>query len=157
MLSVHAPVRSPAIGVAAPAGEHPTGGDATLRGRVRRENRHSDLRESVLSVTRCARFVSAAVSGDTVTITTAGLLVNGELLRNSRSLTADRDGRPLPHLALGPVVVREEEVWVLSSYSPFSFDSRYFGPVPLGQIRASVRPLWTSEREKVNSVRTITP
>ena len=87
--------------------------------------------------------VVCALSGDTVTITTAGLVVKGELLHNSRPLTADHQGRPLPHLALGPTVVGAEEVWIWSSYSPFSFDSRYFGPVPLGQIRARVRPIWT--------------
>jgi conjugative transfer signal peptidase TraF len=92
-----------------------------------------------------------AVPGDTVTITTAGLLVNGELLPNSRPLTADHRGQPLPQLAFGAVLVRAKEVWVWSSYSPFSFDSRYFGPVPLDQVRANVRPLWTSERENVTS------
>jgi conjugative transfer signal peptidase TraF len=89
-----------------------------------------------------------AIAGDTVTVTLAGLLVNGTPVPNSRPLAADRHGRPLPRLASGPYVVRPGAVWVVSSYSRFSFDSRYFGAVATGQIRASVRPLWcaTSDR-----------
>lgn len=84
-----------------------------------------------------------AIVGDTVTVTPSGLLVNGGPVPNSQPLLSDRKGRPLPRLAVGRYVVRLGELWVLSSYSRLSFDSRYFGPLEADHVRASVRPLWT--------------
>ena len=37
------------------------------------------------------------------------------------------------------------QIWVVSSYSSKSFDSRYFGPVPLQTVREWVRPLITEQ------------
>ena len=85
-----------------------------------------------------------AIAGDTITVTPTGLLVNGAPVPNSRALAVDRKGRPLPQLPTGRYVVRPGTVWILSSYSPFSFDSRYFGAVETAQVRAIVRPLWTA-------------
>src|SRR3989454_9703645 len=87
-----------------------------------------------------------ASAGDTVTVTSTGLLVNRAPVPNSQALAMDRKGRPLPQLPTGRYVVRPGTVWILSSYSPFSFDSRYFGPVRAGQVLTSVRPLWTVGR-----------
>jgi conjugative transfer signal peptidase TraF len=85
-----------------------------------------------------------AIPGDTVTVTPTGLLVNGAPVSNSRPLAADRKGRPLPQLALGRYDVGPGELWVVSSYSRLSFDSRYFGAVEAAQVRVSVRRLWTA-------------
>src|SRR5437667_9226178 len=68
-----------------------------------------------------------AVAGDTVTVTSSGLLVNGIPVPNSRPLVTDRKGRPLPRLALGQHVVRPSSLWIVSAYSPFSCSSRHFG------------------------------
>jgi conjugative transfer signal peptidase TraF len=84
-----------------------------------------------------------AIPGDTVTVTPTGLIVNGTLLPNSRPLDMDHKGRPLPRLAIGRYVVERDALWVVSSYSPFSFDSRYFGAVRVGMVRTSARRLWT--------------
>jgi len=84
-----------------------------------------------------------AVAGDTVTVTSSGLLVNGIPIPNSRPLATDRKGRALPRLAIGRYVVRPGSLWIVSSYSPFSFDSRYFGTVETRQVRSCVRRLWT--------------
>jgi len=70
-----------------------------------------------------------AVPGDTVTVT-----------------LMDRKGRPLPGLAISRYVVGPGELWLLSSYSPWSFDSRYFGAVKVGQVRAKLWRLWTVGR-----------
>jgi conjugative transfer signal peptidase TraF len=85
-----------------------------------------------------------AIAGDTVTVRTTGLLVNGRPVPNSQPLALDRKGRPLPRLSVGQNIVGRGELWLLSSYSRFSFDSRYFGAVEARQVRASVRRLWTS-------------
>lgn len=87
-----------------------------------------------------------AVPGDTVTVTEAGLLLNGTVVPNTRPLTSDRRGRPLPSLPEGEHVVRPGELWVVSAYSGLSFDSRYFGVLPLASVRARVRILLPFER-----------
>jgi conjugative transfer signal peptidase TraF len=84
-----------------------------------------------------------AIAGDTVAVTSSGLLVNGAAVPNSKALAADRKGRPLPQLPTGRYVVRPGTVWIVSSYSPFSFDSRYFGAVESADVHASIRRLWT--------------
>ena len=85
-----------------------------------------------------------ALPGDTVVVTTGGLLVNGVPAPNSEPLSRDTKGRPLPRPQPGQYVVRADELWLVSAYSPFSFDSRYFGPVNADQVRAHVRVLWTA-------------
>jgi conjugative transfer signal peptidase TraF len=89
-----------------------------------------------------------AIAGDTVTVTPSGLFVNGRPVPNSQPLAVDRQGRPLPQLAVGRYVVRPGAVWVVSSYSRFSFDSRYFGAIETRRVRASVRQLWTAGSDR---------
>lgn len=84
-----------------------------------------------------------AIPGDTVTVTPTGLLVNGTPVPNSRPLASDPKGRPLPRPTVGRQVVGPGRLWVLSTYSRLSFDSRYFGAVKVGQVRADLHRLWT--------------
>lgn len=84
-----------------------------------------------------------ARSGDAVEFSAAGIAVNGKLLRNTAPLAVDTKGRPLPHWPFGHYVVTPGTVWVASSYLSRSFDSRYFGPVPITSIREHLRPLLT--------------
>ena len=98
----------------------------------------------------CAGAVAAvgkavvAIVGDTVTVTPAGLVVNGAAVPNSLALASDRKGRRLPQLGAGRYVVEPGTVWIVSSYSRFSFDSRYFGAIQARQIRANLQRLWTA-------------
>jgi conjugative transfer signal peptidase TraF len=69
-----------------------------------------------------------ADSGDIVEFSAGGMAVNGRLLPNSAPLTTDSKGRPLIPWPFGRYTVAPGTVWVASSYSPKSFDSRYFGP-----------------------------
>jgi conjugative transfer signal peptidase TraF len=85
-----------------------------------------------------------AVAGDTVTVSAAGLSVNWVALPNSAPLFVDRLGRRLPKLAGGQYVVNAGELWVGSTYSRSSFDSRYFGALEATQLRTSIRPFWTA-------------
>ena len=82
------------------------------------------------------------VPGDSICVTAAGLVVNGTPVANTRPLRLDHRGQPLPRLALGCSVVAPGHLWVVSSYSPASFDSRYFGAIASGDVRSSVRLLW---------------
>jgi len=82
--------------------------------------------------------------GDVVELSATGIAVNGRLLPNTPPLATDTAGQPLPHWPFGRYVVAPGTVWVASTYSPRSFDSRYFGPVEARQVREHVRPLLTA-------------
>jgi conjugative transfer signal peptidase TraF len=84
----------------------------------------------------------AAVPGDVVEVDSRGVSVNGGLLLRSAPLAQDAAGRPLTAVPAGIYRVPPGYVWMISSYSPRSFDSRYFGPLPVAQLRGRVLPLW---------------
>ncbi len=86
----------------------------------------------------------AAIAGDTVAVTPAGLVVNGVAVPNSQPLATDRKGRPLSRMRVARWVVESGTIWIVSSYSRFSFDSRYFGPIEVRHVRATLQPLWTA-------------
>jgi conjugative transfer signal peptidase TraF len=84
----------------------------------------------------------AAGVGDTVKVSPAGISVNGREIANSAQLARDSRGRPLPHVAAGSYRVPAGQIWLISPHNPRSFDSRYFGSVPAGFVRSTVRPVW---------------
>ena len=82
-----------------------------------------------------------AVAGDTVDVTERGVAVNGRLLPNTAALSKDTEGRWLPVMRILRHVVPPSEVWLLSTYSAHSFDSRYYGGIQASRIVARVQPL----------------
>jgi conjugative transfer signal peptidase TraF len=82
-----------------------------------------------------------ATTGDAVNTSSSGLDVNNIRIPNSAPLAADSEGRPLTHWPFGRYTVSVGTVWVASSYNGRSFDSRYFGPVPVTAIRGRVKTL----------------
>jgi conjugative transfer signal peptidase TraF len=84
-----------------------------------------------------------AVAGDVVEVSVRGLTVNGRRLLNSQAQATDSQFRPMSTWPIGLFHVAPETVWVVSSYHPRSFDSRYFGPIRVSSIRNHVRPLLT--------------
>jgi len=88
----------------------------------------------------------AAVPGDVVTVTSR-IVINGKEWPNGEIFTTDSKGREVRSLATsGPV--QEGQCWLLSDYNARSFDSRYFGPVPLSHILGVMHPIivWDSSR-----------
>jgi len=85
-----------------------------------------------------------ARAGDLVEMSARGMAVNGRLLPNTAPLARDSKGRPLRAWTFGRYMVGPDTVWVASSYNAQSFDSRYFGPVPVSVIRDHLRPLLTA-------------
>jgi conjugative transfer signal peptidase TraF len=85
----------------------------------------------------------AAIAGDTVTIAPQGILVNGRLIPASQARSRDAQSRTVKKMGQGTYQVQAGEVWLISSHSPQSYDSRYFGPVPTSQIQWVVKPLLT--------------
>jgi conjugative transfer signal peptidase TraF len=87
-----------------------------------------------------------AHGGDTVEMCARGIAVNGHLLPQTVPMAKDRLARPLQPWPTGRYEVAEGTIWVASSYSRGSYDSRYMGPIPTRLIRARLRPLWTFQR-----------
>jgi conjugative transfer signal peptidase TraF len=85
----------------------------------------------------------AASFGDIVEFSEAGIAVNGKVLPNSKPLRVDMNHRPLQHWPFGTYRVQRGTVWLVSTYNPRSFDSRYFGPVRSDAIRDRLKPLLT--------------
>jgi conjugative transfer signal peptidase TraF len=79
--------------------------------------------------------------GDLVTVSATGVSINGRLLKNSAPIERDSKGQFLRSFPVGEYRVGPKELWVVSSFSPRSFDSRYFGPIPLKSVHSWLRPL----------------
>lgn len=77
-----------------------------------------------------------ATQGDRVTVTAAGIAVNGQMLPNSAAVAG------MPAMNSGSYAVQAGHVWLVSSFSAGSFDSRYFGPVSLANLRGTARPVF---------------
>lgn len=86
----------------------------------------------------------AALPGDQVHVDPAGLTVNGRPLPGTARLSLDRRGRPVPAVEAGPRTVPPGTVWLYSAHSPRSWDSRYYGGVPLAGVRSTARLLLPS-------------
>ena len=84
-----------------------------------------------------------AVEGDIVTLTDAAVSVNGFAIPNSAPVAADGAGALMPSMRRGLYQVAPGTAWVISSYTPWSFDSRYFGAIELSSVRGQARPIWT--------------
>ncbi|MBV8401895.1 MAG: conjugative transfer signal peptidase TraF [Acetobacteraceae bacterium] len=87
----------------------------------------------------------AAVADDAVVVSRDGVSVNREPIPGTKQLAHDTAGRPLQPADQGWYRVKDDEVWVLSGHDPRSFDSRYFGPIPVSNVRGIARPVWVFE------------
>lgn len=77
-----------------------------------------------------------AVPGDTVIVQHGrAVAVNGQAVPNTTALPT------LPAWPDGTYTVPSGHVWLFSTYTPVSFDSRYFGPVAIASIRGRARPV----------------
>ena len=85
-----------------------------------------------------------ALPGDVVRVTDRGLSINGVALPGSARLDRDSAGRLVPSIPPGVYPVAPGMVWLVSTYNPKSWDSRYYGPVPLVGVRSSARLLWAA-------------
>lgn len=83
-----------------------------------------------------------AQRGDHVCVKKYQLLINGKHM--ARLLEKDSRGRILVSWR-GCRSLTEGEFFLLSTYSPVSFDSRYFGPVNRNMVIGKAVPLWIFE------------
>jgi conjugative transfer signal peptidase TraF len=82
----------------------------------------------------------SAVAGQRVCARGDALMIDGAPF--GRSLRSDRQGRALPAWQQCRSLV-SGEIFLLSTTNPASFDSRYFGPVSVSEVRGQAVPLWT--------------
>ena len=87
--------------------------------------------------------VIGAMPGDVVELEPGGVAVNGMKFTNSRTAARDSAGRSLTHVLSGAYRVSASEVWLFGFNNIRSWDARYFGPVPLANVRGVLRPLGT--------------
>lgn len=83
-----------------------------------------------------------ALSGDIVSVSSSGVTVNGKLLPNSAPLVRDEAGRPLAMAQLDHFTLGTEQAFLMG-VTQTSWDSRYFGPVPLARCSGSFVPVLT--------------
>tara|TARA_R110002073_G_scaffold39625_6_gene112950 strand:- start:1183 stop:1728 length:546 start_codon:yes stop_codon:yes gene_type:complete len=80
----------------------------------------------------------AAVTGDQVLVSKEGISVNGKLLqRSARHNNALLRSGLVPE---GAYNVEAGQLWLISTYHPSSLDSRYYGPIALGQVEGVYCP-----------------
>ncbi len=84
----------------------------------------------------------AAVAGDVVHVTAAGIAIDGVPVQNSAPLAHDDGGRPLHRVPDGYYRIGPGRLWLLSTHAVNSFDGRYFGPVPVAAVQSLAWPLW---------------
>ena len=84
-----------------------------------------------------------ALSGDQVEIRPDFVAINGERFACSATAPRDSRGRDLPRMSAGEYRVPAGSVWLFGFNDPRSFDSRYFGPLPLSAISSVAVPLLT--------------
>jgi conjugative transfer signal peptidase TraF len=71
------------------------------------------------------------------------IIVHGVSFGHARE--RDSRGRPLP-VWQGCRVIGNDEVFLMNWHASDSFDSRYFGPLPLTSIIGRAVPVWTIDR-----------
>lgn len=81
----------------------------------------------------------AAVAGDRVDIG-ENISINGNPIPNTTILNVDEQGKRL--VSASSTTIEDGHVWLLSTYTDISYDSRYYGSVPVGLVKSRIEPLW---------------
>jgi conjugative transfer signal peptidase TraF len=86
-----------------------------------------------------------AVAGQTVQYSAKGVcLVGGACLPHSAPKARSWLGNTaIPHAPFGTYRIPRGKVWLYGTVSPWSLDSRYYGPVSVHRLRHSAKPLLT--------------
>lgn len=85
-----------------------------------------------------------AIPGDEVKISDTGLFVNGVQNPHSKALPVDDLNRPIFSVKEGAYQVNDGQVWVIGDSDPRSYDSRYYGAVPIVNLHGRAIPLIVS-------------
>lgn len=87
--------------------------------------------------------IVGALPGDIVETEPGWVGVNGVRFAHSVTASHDSASRPLSHVEWGKHVVAANEVWLFGFNDRRSWDSRYFGPIPIANVRGKLEPVLT--------------
>ena len=87
--------------------------------------------------------IVGALPGGIVEVERGWVAVNGKRFKNGSVAARDTAGRPLHHVAWGGHRVAAGEVWLFGFNDRRSWDARYFGPIPIANIRGHLKPVFT--------------
>ena len=87
--------------------------------------------------------IVGALPGDVLEVQPGWVSVDGQLFADSAVAAHDSIGRALPRVPWGRHQVAPGEVWLFGFHNLRSWDARYFGPVPLSEVRAALKPVLT--------------
>ncbi|MEM1245573.1 MAG: signal peptidase I [Acidobacteriota bacterium] len=102
------------------------------------------------------------VGGDTIELRDKDLLVNGEPMLNFQAVFRDPNTYPSSRFVeqrlrdrdnFGPLTVPEGALFVLGDNRDLSYDSRFWGTVPLDSVLGSARLIYWSRDDDTQSVR----
>ncbi len=105
------------------------------------------LARGYLSVGHCGNGIEpllkqvVALGGDWVKLETNSVMVNGNSLPHSATLSLDILNRSLPFVPRGIYILKANQLWLYGTESAKSWDSRYFGMVDRARVVQSVKPL----------------
>lgn len=85
----------------------------------------------------------AAVPGQKISIKMSGIYVDGSKLSKTKIQPVAKNGKKIVHYPLGTYTVQPGHVWLWDNSSKWAYDSRYWGPIPVGNLVASARPVLT--------------
>lgn len=92
-------------------------------------------------VSRMFIKVVGAIAGDQISKVENKVTINGKILQNAVIHTHYHNGETRCKIQY-PLTIPSGHVWLITD-TEFSFDSRYFGPVPENLISARVKEFWT--------------
>jgi conjugative transfer signal peptidase TraF len=90
--------------------------------------------------------VIGALAGDRVDLLPEEIRVNGTALPQSSTRMRDSRGRAVRTLPRGSYETTADDVWLFGLHDARSWDSRYFGPVPVNAVLGAVEPVFTLGR-----------
>jgi conjugative transfer signal peptidase TraF len=90
--------------------------------------------------------VIGALAGDRVDLSPAEIRVNGTAFPQSATRLRDSRERGVRSLPRGSYETRANDVWLFGLHDARSWDSRYFGPVPINAVLGAVEPVFTLGR-----------
>ncbi len=96
------------------------------------------------------------LSGETVQLIDKKIFIDGRPLRDPYGYFSDPHSLPpsdQPRDHFGPLRIPPGQVFVLGDYRDESFDSRYWGPVPLEDIRGKVFMIYYSQAKDTGRIR----
>lgn len=83
----------------------------------------------------------AGLAPDLVEVRESGVLVNGKELPHSARRARDSQNRTIPRVPAGRYRLESGTAWLYGESDPRSWDSRYFGPVPLAGLIGHLHPV----------------